>query len=170
MIARSTGKIRNRNGAIENEQWMDYSKKMPINKTSISEELLQYLQYALTGLDVSCMPPTPSKNGFSKPAKRNKKSLQDTPSDNNKKDWEWGKESDCPDGNWSNLSNSIMREHCRGAVKEPKGRLKGWGELVEVDEFWTSNCAAVAILQQKKSSTTMRRSTVFSIAWTMSVE
>jgi len=28
-----------------------------------------------------------------------------------------------------------MREHCRGAVKDPKGRLKGWGELVEVDEF-----------------------------------
>jgi hypothetical protein len=34
-------------------------------------------------------------------------------------------------------NNSIIRGHHRGPVKEIKDRLKGWCELVEVDEFPT---------------------------------
>jgi hypothetical protein len=32
---------------------MDYSSNMPSNKTNITEEFLQYLQYALKGLDMA---------------------------------------------------------------------------------------------------------------------
>jgi hypothetical protein len=41
-------------------------------------------------------------------------------------------------GNWGNPRDSIMRGHRRGPGQEVKNKLQKWCEVVDVDEFRTS--------------------------------
>jgi hypothetical protein len=73
-------------------------------------------------------------------------------------------------GNWGNPRDSIIRGHRRGPVQEVKNKLQKWCEVLDVDEFCTSKLCYYCHCEMAKVKFMEKKSIVFSVAVTTSVE